>query len=64
MKNMYEISSQFIRYTNKLVVCENPSRSAFYDTQNSPLTAMPRSKPLKSHFFPILMLSLNFSRSS
>ncbi len=41
-----------------MVVRENPSRSAVFET------TIPRSKSLKSPFFPILMLGLNFKKSS
>ncbi len=44
---------------------ENPSRSAVFEILPSRLapTTIPCSKSLKSPFFPILMLSLNFSKS-
>ncbi len=51
----------------EMVVCENPSRSAsVWNTQTSRLapTTIPRSKSLKSPFFPVLTLGLNFSKSS
>ncbi len=51
----------------EMVVCENPSRSAVYEilrpVRLAP-TTIPRSKSLKSPFFPVLMLGLNFSKSS
>ncbi len=53
--------------TLEMVVCENPSRiSSFWNTQTSPSapTTIPRSESLKSPFFPVLMLGLNFSKSS
>ncbi len=46
---------------------EIPSRSAVYEILRSARlapTTIPRSKSLKSPFFPILMLGLNFSKSS
>uniref|UniRef100_A0A3B4C4K6 Ig-like domain-containing protein n=1 Tax=Pygocentrus nattereri TaxID=42514 RepID=A0A3B4C4K6_PYGNA len=50
-----------------MVVCENPSRSAVSEilrpARLAPTTT-PRSKPLKSPFFPVLMLGLHFSKSS
>jgi len=50
-----------------MVVCENPSRSAVCEilrpARLTP-TTIPRSKSLKSPFFPVLMLGLNFSKSS
>ncbi len=46
---------------------KKPSRSAVYEilrpARLAP-TTIPRSKSLKSPFFPILMLGLNFSKSS
>ncbi len=53
--------------TQELVVCENPSRSAIFEILRSARlapTTIPRSKSLKSPFFPVLMLGLNFSKSS
>ncbi len=51
----------------EMVVCENPSRSAVFEilrpVRLAP-TTIPRSKSLKSPFFPILTLGLNFSKSS
>ncbi len=40
--------------------------SSFWNTRTSPsaLTTIPRSESLKSPFFPVLMLGLNFSKSS
>ncbi len=50
-----------------MVVRENPSRSAVSEilrpVRLAP-TTIPRSKSLKSPFFPILMLGLNFSKLS
>ncbi len=52
---------------NPRVVGENPSRSAVFKIPRpahlTP-TTIPHSKSLKSPFFPILMLGLNFSKSS
>ncbi len=51
----------------EMVVCENPSRSAVCEILRSVRltpTTIPRSKPIKSSFFPVLMLGLNFSKSS
>ncbi len=49
----------------KTVVGENPSRSAVFEilrrARLAP-TTIPRSKSLKSPFFPVLMLGLNFSK--
>ncbi len=51
----------------EMVVCENPSRSAVFEilrpARLAP-TTIPRSESLKSPFFPVLMLGLNFSKSS
>ncbi len=51
----------------EMVVRENPSRSAVFEilrpARLAP-TTIPHSKSLKSPFFPILMLGLNFSKSS
>ncbi len=51
----------------EMVVHENPSRSADFEilrpARLAP-TTIPRSKSLKSPFFPVLMLGLNFSKSS
>ncbi len=51
----------------EMVVSENPSRSAVYEilrpARLAP-TTIPRSKSLKSSFFPVLMLGFNFSKSS
>ncbi len=53
--------------TLEMDVCENPSRSAVSEilrpARLAP-TTIPRSMSLKSPFFPVLMLSLNFSKSS
>ncbi len=51
----------------EMVVRENPSRSAVYEILRPArlvLTTIPRSKSLKSPFFPVLMLGLNFSKTS
>ncbi|KAG8576659.1 hypothetical protein GDO81_009926 [Engystomops pustulosus] len=51
----------------EIVVHENPSRSAVSEILRPALltpTTMPRSKALKSPFFPILMLGLNCRRLS
>ncbi len=54
-------------WTLEMVVRENPSRSAVFEilrpARLAP-TTIPRSKSLKSPFFPVLMLGLNFSKSS
>ncbi len=54
-------------YAKFFVVREYPSRSAVFEilrpARLAP-TIIPRSKSLKSPFFPILMLGLNFSKSS
>ncbi len=50
-----------------MVVCENLSRSAVFEILRPvrlTRTTIPHSKSLKSPFFPILMLGLNFSKSS
>ncbi len=53
--------------TLEMVVHENPSRSAVFEilrpARLAP-TTIPHSKSLKSPFFPILLLGLNFSKSS
>ncbi len=53
--------------TLEMVVCGNPSRSAVFEILRPARlrpTTIPRSKSLKSPFFPVLMLGLNFSKSS
>ncbi len=52
---------------NPRFVCEYPSRSSVLEILRAAHlapTTIPRSKSLKSPFFPILMLGLNFSKSS
>ncbi len=62
----YFLFFRLFSVTLEMVVCENPSISSFEILRPARLapTTIPRSKSLKSPFFPILMLGLNFSKSS